>query len=60
MTDLSTMVMGTLMFALGFFSSGFIIAFAVMKEKNRPELSGTAVGFINMLNTFWWSYFFNL
>ena len=24
----------------------------VTREKNRPEISGTAIGFINMLNTF--------
>lgn len=40
------------MFLLGFFSSGFLIAFVVTREKNRPEISGTAIGFINMLNTF--------
>lgn len=40
------------MFLLGFFSSGFLIAFVVTREKNRPQISGTAIGFINMLNTF--------
>lgn len=40
------------MFLLGFFSSGFLLAFVVTREKNRPEISGTAIGFINMLNTF--------
>lgn len=40
------------MFLLGFFSSGFLIAFVVTREKNRPEVSGTAIGFINMVNTF--------
>ena len=45
------------MFLLGFFSSGFIIAFAVTRENNRPEISGTAIGFINMLNTFSVAYF---
>lgn len=40
------------MFLLGFFSSGFLIAFVVTREKNRPQVSGTAIGFINMLNTF--------
>ena len=46
-----------LMFSLGFFSSGFVIAFAVMREKNRPEIAGTAVGFMNMLNTFGGAFF---
>lgn len=40
------------MFLLGFCSSGFLIAFVVTREKNRPEISGTAIGFINMINTF--------
>ncbi len=40
------------MFLLGFFSSGFLIAFVVTRENNRPEISGTAIGFINTLNTF--------
>ena len=55
--NVSASTMGALMFLLGFFSSGFIIAFAVMREKNRPELSGTAVGFINTLNTFGGAFF---
>jgi len=45
------------MFLLGFFSSGFLIAFVVTREKNRPEISGTAIGFINMLNTFSVAFF---
>lgn len=40
------------MFLLGFFSSGFLIAFVVTRENNRPEIAGTAIGFINMINTF--------
>ena len=49
--NLSYLLAGVLMFALGLFSSGFIIAFAVTREKNRPAVSGTAIGFINTLNT---------
>jgi sugar phosphate permease len=45
------------MFLLGFCSSGFLIAFVVTREKNRPEISGTAIGFINMLNTFSGAFF---
>lgn len=45
------------MFLLGVFSSGFLIAFVVTREKNRPEISGTAIGFINMLNTFSVAFF---
>ncbi len=45
------------MFLLGFFSSGFLISFVVTREKNRPQVSGTAIGFINMLNTFSVAFF---
>lgn len=45
------------MFLLGLFSSGFLIAYVVTREKNRPEISGTAIGFINMLNTFSVAFF---
>ena len=45
------------MFLLGFCSSGFLIAFVVTREKNRPEISGTAIGFINMINTFSVAFF---
>lgn len=50
--DISVPAIGLLMFALGLFSSGFILAFAVTKESNDHELSGTAIGFINTVNTF--------
>ncbi len=45
-------LIGLLMFLLGFFSSGFILAFVVTKESNPNQLSGTAIGFINTINTF--------
>lgn len=51
-THMPAWAMAMCMLGLGFFSSGFIIAFAVMREKNRPDVAGTAIGFINMLNTF--------
>lgn len=51
-TGYSFTVVAVAMFLLGFFSSGFLIAYVVTREKNRPEISGTAIGFINMLNTF--------
>lgn len=43
-------VMRILMFLLGAFSSGFILAFSVVREINAPLLTGTAIGFINTLN----------
>ncbi len=46
-------ILGTLLFTLGFFSSGFLLAFAVIQESNRRETAGTAIGFTNALNTLW-------
>ena len=42
--------MNILMFLLGAFSSGFIVAFSVVREISAPILTGTAIGFINTLN----------
>lgn len=39
-----------LMFLLGACSSGFILAYSIVREINVPILTGTAIGFINMLN----------
>ncbi|MCS5712520.1 MFS transporter [Candidatus Berkiella aquae] len=46
----SMLQMKILMFLLGAFSSGFILAFSVVREINTPILTGTAIGFINTLN----------
>ncbi len=53
MQQLSVQLLGTLLFCLGFFSSGFILAFAVVQESNPPRVAGTAIGFTNALNTLW-------
>ena len=53
--DLPVELLGSLLFGLGFFSSGFILAFAVVREVHSPEISGTAIGFTNALNTLWGS-----
>lgn len=50
---LSFPVMKGLIFGLGFFSSSFIIAFAVVVENNPKRLSATASGFTNAINTMW-------
>ncbi len=42
--------MNILMFLLGACSSGFILAFGLVREINAPILTGTAIGFINTLN----------
>jgi len=49
-THASPFQMKGLMFLLGAFSSGFIIAFSVVREINSPLLIGTAIGFTNTLN----------
>ena len=38
------------MFLIGFFSSGFVIAFVSIKELNRKSISGTLIGYINTIN----------
>lgn len=48
--NVSILQMEILMFLLGAFSSGFILAFSIVKEINAPLLTGTAIGFINTLN----------
>lgn len=50
---LSLSTLKTLFFALGFFSSSFLIAFAVVAENNPSKLAATASGFTNALNTLW-------
>ncbi|MBS0287178.1 MAG: MFS transporter [Proteobacteria bacterium] len=46
----SALQMNILMFLLGACSSGFILAFSIVREINTPLLTGTAIGFINTLN----------
>lgn len=43
-------LMNTLLFSFGFFSSGFLPAFSIVREINSSRTSATALGFINMLN----------
>lgn len=47
---LSQTGMKWMMFLLGACSSGFILAFSLVREINAPLLTGTAIGFINTLN----------
>lgn len=47
---LSELGMKCMMFLLGACSSGFILAFSLVREINAPILTGTAIGFINTLN----------
>jgi len=48
--SVSPFQMKILMFLLGVFSSGFILAFSLVREINTPILTGTAIGFINTIN----------
>lgn len=43
--------MQVLLFLTGFFSSGFILAFTVIRKHCPSHLAGTSVGFTNALNT---------
>jgi MFS family permease len=40
-----------LLFLFGIFSSAFLTVFSLLKETNPEHVTGTAVGFLNMLNT---------
>jgi len=42
--------MDLLLFMFGFFSSGFLPAFSIVREINVPAYNATALGFINTLN----------
>jgi MFS family permease len=39
------------LFAFGFFSSAWLIAFSIAREINAPWVNATALGFVNMLNS---------
>lgn len=41
---------GILLFGFGFFSSGFLPAFSMMREHNPRHIRSTALGFMNCLN----------
>ncbi len=44
-------LLGSLLFIMGFFSTGFMVAFVIVRENNTPSASATSVGFMNTLNT---------
>jgi MFS family permease len=48
---LPTYALAGLSFLVGFFGSGQILCFALVKENNAPALSGTAIGFLNCVVT---------
>jgi hypothetical protein len=49
--DLPTPALGSLCFLIGFFGSSQIVCFALVKENQSAELSGTGIGFVNMMVT---------
>lgn len=51
MPNISQWTVGAMFFLLGVFSSGFVLAYSVVREISLPILSGTAIGFINTWNT---------
>lgn len=48
---MSSGMISSLLFMLGFASSGFILSFVVIREINPIAIAGTALGFANTLNT---------
>ena len=47
---LPMVIMDLVLFSFGFFSSGFLPAFSIVREINLPAYNATALGFINTLN----------
>ena len=48
----SLFLLGVLMFCFGFFTCGFIPSFSIIRELHTSKASGTALGFMNMINNF--------
>lgn len=44
-------VLGTLLFLFGFFTCGFVPSFSILREQHSAKFSGTALGFMNMINS---------
>jgi MFS family permease len=47
---LSHFLVSALLLCFGFFSGGFLVSFAVIREIDTTNSPGTAIGFMNMLN----------
>ncbi len=48
--NLPLFLLGTLLFAFGFFSSGFLPSFSIIREINPHRLNATSIGFMNTFN----------
>jgi MFS family permease len=51
MPGLSVAALAGLCFLVGFLGSAQIVCFALARENHPPQLSGTAIGFVNMMVT---------
>ncbi len=43
-------ILGSCMFIFGFFSSGFLPSYALIREINHPKICGSVMGFMNTVN----------
>jgi MFS family permease len=43
-------LLGVLLFSFGFFSSGFLPSFSIIREINSPQVNATSIGFMNAFN----------
>ena len=48
----SIVLLGFIIFLFGFFTSGFVPSFSIVRELHPKAVSGTALGFMNMINNF--------
>jgi MFS family permease len=48
--NLPLLLLGTLLFMFGFFSSGFLPSFSIIREINPHHVNATSIGFMNAFN----------
>lgn len=48
----SIVLLGFIIFLFGFFTVGFVPSFSIVRELHPKAVSGTALGFMNMINNF--------
>ncbi len=51
LNDMPLFLVGALLFSVGFFSSGFLPAFSIVREVNASTVTATAMGFMNTMNS---------
>lgn len=47
----SIVLLGTLLFLFGFFTCGFVPSFSLLREQHPAKVSGTSLGFMNLINS---------